>query len=206
MEYEEDDRISGKVTEALREDLDLQLFASTVAASASVSTGSSAVSNAVSSAVATATPTTSSISLDSPLTPMELTMNKAATFRVALDSKTIMVCNQLVMVYWRQASEVPFGKVQGRKVMTAVEKSISDLANVFPHPRPKAPGVCSQQLEAAAQKHGAKSCGVYHFTRTSLSGINDPVLWLNNPVLWNELDLVVHTIMLQIFFITRLLP
>jgi len=121
---------------------------------------------------------------------MELTITKAASFPVALDSKRIMVDNQLVMVYWRQALEVPFGKVQGRKMMTAVEKSISDLATVFPPPRPKASGVCRQQLEEAEQKHGAKSCGVYHFARwanTSLPGIKDPVLWLNNPVLWREL-------------------
>lgn len=82
-------------------------------------------------------------------------------------SKKIMVDNRLVIVYWRQALEIPFGKVQGQSMMAAVESGILDLATAFPPPRPK---VSDQRFEEALQKYGAGRCGVYHFARWAATG------------------------------------
>jgi len=91
-------------------------------------------------------------------------------------SKKTMVDSRLVMVYWRQALEIPFGKVQGMNMMAAVESGILGLATAFPPPRPK---VFDRHFEEALQKYGAGRCGVYHFARWAATGqkrVIDPIL------------------------------
>jgi len=62
---------------------------------------------------------------------------------------------------------------------TAMEEAISDLAKVFPPPKPKDSDVRHQYFEEALKKSSSGNCGVYHFARwvaIGQRGLKDPVL------------------------------
>ena len=58
-----------------------------------------------------------------------------------------------------------------------VEEAITDLAVVFPPPRPKKTDVRHQNFEGALARHGSGNCGVYNFARwvpIRQTGVKDP--------------------------------
>ncbi|KAF8435253.1 hypothetical protein BGX38DRAFT_1333315 [Terfezia claveryi] len=128
------------------------------------------------------------IKLNTPLTSVSTATSIAQNYPLVVDSKKISVDDKMIMVYWRKALEIPFGKIQAEQMRTAVEEAIADLAIVFPPPRPKVSDVCHQHFEEALEKYGSGNCGVYHFARwvaIGQRGVKDPVLSSRFNIKWS---------------------
>lgn len=103
----------------------------------------------------------------------------ASSYPLVVDSNKIMIDDLMVMVYWRGALEVPFGKSQDMQMGTAVEGAISELENVFPPPRLKSKDVCDPHFEEVLDRHGVGNCSVYHVARwvaIGQRGVKDTLL------------------------------
>ena len=119
LEYTETDRrLDGKVARAFHKNLMVEKYTSAA------------------SAASAATAAIPLVNFNTPLTPFATAESIASGYPLAVESKKIMVDNQMVMVYWKNALEVPFGKRQSMQVRAIVESAISELANVFFPPRP----------------------------------------------------------------------
>ncbi|KAF8449545.1 hypothetical protein BGX38DRAFT_1330154 [Terfezia claveryi] len=75
----------------------------------------------------------------------------------------------MVMVYWQQALEIPFGRVQALKIGTSVEEDIAELARAFPPPRSEDLGVRHQHFEKALKRHEVEDVES-HFARWVATG------------------------------------
>ncbi|RPB18649.1 hypothetical protein L211DRAFT_843382 [Terfezia boudieri ATCC MYA-4762] len=184
-ENREEDRLDGKVARAFHKHVRLERHISASAAAGAPGTAGTAgtaptagttptgtasagtASEAASAATAAATAATISkiIQLNPPLTSIATATTIAQSYPLVVDSKKIMVDDKIVMVYWRKALEIPFGRIQGAQMRINVEEAIADLAIAFPPPRPKVSDVRYQHFEEALRKHGSGNCGVYHFAR-----------------------------------------
>ncbi|KAF8423730.1 hypothetical protein BGX38DRAFT_1263869 [Terfezia claveryi] len=179
LEYKESDRLDAKVTRAFHKNLKLETY-TTSTSHTSTSPGPSGVPSdvvpgvpGVPSDVVPSIPSPgvpSFIKLNTPLTSVSTATSIAQNYPLVVDSKKISVDDKMIMVYWRKALEIPFGKIQAEQMRTAVEEAIADLAIVFPPPRPKVSDVRHQHFEEALEKYGSGNCGVYHFARWVLLG------------------------------------
>ncbi|KAF8442589.1 hypothetical protein BGX38DRAFT_1272305 [Terfezia claveryi] len=174
-ENREEDRLDGKVARAFYKHVRLERYISASAAAGapgttSVGTASEAFSAATAAKI---------IQLNPPLTSIATATTIAQSYPLVVDSKKIMVDDKIVMVYWRKALEIPFGRIQGAQMRINIEEAIADLAIAFPPPRPKVSDVRYQHFEEALRKHGSGNCGVYHFApwvAIGQRGVKDPVL------------------------------
>ncbi|RPB18659.1 hypothetical protein L211DRAFT_901738 [Terfezia boudieri ATCC MYA-4762] len=105
------------------------------------------------------------VRLNTQPTPIRHAVSLASTYPLVLESQKIMIDAQMVMIYWKQGLEVPFGRKQAKQMRASVESAIAELGKVFPPPRPKDSDVRHQHFEKALQRHGVGNCGVYHFAR-----------------------------------------
>ncbi|KAF8421841.1 hypothetical protein EV426DRAFT_711649 [Tirmania nivea] len=178
LEYKESDRLDAKVTRAFHKNLKLETY-TTSTSHASTAVFLAAASPAVPSSGVPSPAVPSFIKLNTPLTSVSTATSIAQNYPLVVDSKKISVDDKMIMVYWRKALEIPFGKIQAEQMRTAVEEAIADLAIVFPPPRPKVSDVRHQHFEEVLEKYGSGNCGVYHFARwvaIGQRGVKDPVL------------------------------
>ena len=165
MEYSEYDRLDGNVTRAFHKISECETYVSDTSLATFATSASASATSLSTSALATTTmPPTSVLQLQAPLTPISTSTAIALSYPLVSESKKIIIDNQMVMVYERQGFKAPFGTKQAEQMIT-MEEDISDLAKVFPPPRPKDSDVRDQHPEKVLKEYGSGNCGVYHFAR-----------------------------------------